>query len=104
MSEVRAPDLLGLSPDEARRACYLRDLGLTVTVADMVEVRGFDPDRVGVTEQWPSPGSRMDSRTVIVLIDILGGGDEAGVREPRRPSPPLRSPDDDSAVGRESPR
>jgi hypothetical protein len=107
MSEIRAPDLYGLSPDEARRVCYGRDLGLTVTVADMVEVRGCDPSRARVTEQWPSPGSRMDSTTVVVLIDVLDGGDEAGVREPRRPSPPLRSPGvpsrDESAAGRDGP-
>jgi hypothetical protein len=108
VGEARAPDLCGLSPDEARRVCYARDLGLTVTVADMVEVRGFDASSVRVTEQWPSPGSRMDSKGVIVLIDILEGGDEAGVREPRRPSPLLRSPGaqrhDESAAGRDGPR
>jgi hypothetical protein len=47
---------------------------------------------VRVTQQWPSPGSRMDSRSVSVVIDIVEDGGEAGVREPRRPSPPMRSP------------
>jgi hypothetical protein len=92
MSDVRAPDLSGLSPDDAWRVCYLQDLGLTVRVADMVEVSGLDPSRARVTKQWPSPGSRMDATSVTVLIDIVEGGGEAGVREPRRPSPPLRSP------------
>ena len=87
VSEVRAPNLYGLSPDEARLVCYDRALGLTIRVADMVEVRGWDPSRVRVTEQWPIPGSRMDSEGVTVLVDIVEGGDEAGVREPRRPSP-----------------
>jgi len=89
--EVRAPDLYGLVPDEASRVCYGEDLGLTVIVSDMVEVCGWDSSRVRVTKQWPSPGSRMDSRSVTVCVDILDGGDAAGVREPRRPCPPLPS-------------
>jgi hypothetical protein len=92
MSEARAPDLYGLAPDEASRVCYLEALGLTIIVGDMVEVNGWDSSRVRVTQQWPRPGSRMDSRSLSVYIDIVGGGGEAGVREPRRPSPPLRSP------------
>lgn len=92
MTEVEAPDLYGLSPDAARLVCYDRALGLTIRVADMVEVRGWDPSRVRVTEQRPTPGSRMDPEGVTVLVDIVEGGDEAGVREPRRPSPTLASP------------
>lgn len=92
MSEATAPDLYGLAPDEASRVCYSEAVGLTIIVGDMVEVNGWDSSRVRVTKQWPSPGSRMDSRSVSVYIDIVGGGGEAGVREPRRPSPPLRSP------------
>ena len=92
MSEARAPDLYGLAPEEASRVCYWEALGLTFIVGDMVEVNGWDSSRVRVTKQWPSAGSRMDSRSVSVFIDIVEGGGEAGVREPRRPSPPLRSP------------
>jgi hypothetical protein len=92
MSEVRAPDLCGLAPDEAHRVCYGEDLWLTVIVSDMVEVSGWDSSRVRVAKQWPSPGGQMDSRSVTVCVDILDGGDEAGVREPRRPSPVLRAP------------
>jgi hypothetical protein len=86
MSVVAAPDLCGLAPDDARRVCYAGDLGLTIDVADVVEVSGWDPSHVRVTEQWPSPGSRMNSTTVVVWIDIVDGGDEAGAREPRRPA------------------
>ena len=103
MDEVTAPDLYGLVPDDAARLCYEQDLAVAINVADMVEVRGWDPARVRVTKQWPSPGSRMESKTVIVRVDIVDGGDVAGVREPRRPSPPLRSPgvpaDDQSGRG-----
>jgi len=41
MSEVEAPDLHGPSPDEAGLACYDRAVGLTIRVADMVEVLGW---------------------------------------------------------------
>jgi hypothetical protein len=92
VSGARAPDLYGLVPDQASRVCYSEDLGLTIIVGDMVEVNGWDSSRARVTEQWPSPGSRMDSRSVSVVIDIVEDGGEAGVREPRRPSPLLRSP------------
>jgi hypothetical protein len=92
MSNARAPDLYGLAPEEASWVCYSEALGLTIIVGDMVEVNGWDSSRVRVTKQWPSPGTRMDSRSVSVLIDIVEGGGEAGVREPRRPYPPLRSP------------
>jgi hypothetical protein len=102
MSEVVAPDPCGLAPADARRVCYGRDLGLTIDVADMVEVSGWDPSCVRVTEQWPSPGSHVNSTTVVVRIDVFDGGDEAGVREPRRPSPspssPGVAPDDESAL------
>jgi hypothetical protein len=102
MKEVGAPDLYGLGPDEATRVCYGQDLWLTIKVADMVEVSGWDPSRVRVTRQWPSPGSRMDANAVVVWVDIIDGGEEAGVREPRRPSPPLLAPGgarDESALG-----
>ena len=92
MDEVTAPDLYGLVPDDAARLCYEQDLAVAINVADMVEVRGWDPARVRVTEQWPSPGSRMDSKTVVVLVDIVDGGDDAGVRESQRPSPSLGAP------------
>jgi hypothetical protein len=74
VDEVTAPDLYGLVPDDAARACYEQDLAVAVDVADMVEVRGWDPARVRVTAQWPSPGSRMDGTTVVVLVDIVDGG------------------------------
>ena len=103
MDEITAPDLYGLVPDDAARVCYEQDLTVTINVADTVEVRGWDPARVRVTEQWPSPGSRMDDTSVVVLVDIVDGGDDAGAREPRRPSPRLRSAgiatDDESARG-----
>lgn len=103
MTEVEAPDLRGLGPEDARLVCYGRDLSLTIIVGDMVEVCGFDSSRVRVAKQQPSPGSRMDSSSVVVWVDIVDDGPEVGVREPRRPSPSLRSPgvarDDDSAPG-----
>ncbi len=106
MDEVTAPDLLGLMRDKARLVCYEQDLAVAIRVADMVEVRGWDPARVRVAQQWPPPGSRVESRTIVVLVDIVDGGDEAGVREPRRPSPPPRAPgiapDDESARGSNS--
>ena len=106
VDDVTAPDLLGLRPDDARLVCYEQDLAVAIEVADTVEVLGWDPARVRVTEQWPTPGSRVDSRNVVVLVDIVDGGDDAGVREPRRPSPPLRAPgiapDDESAAGSNS--
>ncbi len=91
VDEVTAPDLHGLGPDDARLVCYEQDLAVAIKLADMVEVRGWDPARVRVAQQWPTPGSHLDSRTV-VLVDIVDGGDDAGVREPRRPSRPLRAP------------
>ncbi len=60
MDEVTAPDLLGLMPDDARLVCYEQDLAVAIRVADMVEVRGWDPARVRVAQQWPPPGSRVE--------------------------------------------
>jgi hypothetical protein len=37
MSETQAPDLCGLSPDQAALVCYEQAVALTVSVADMVE-------------------------------------------------------------------
>jgi hypothetical protein len=83
-----APDLRGLTPDEAWRVCYLDGVGLTVVVSDAVEVRGCDRSRMRVIEQWPGPGARMEDRAVTVRVDPADGGDATGVREPRRPAPP----------------
>jgi hypothetical protein len=64
-----APDLRGLTPDEAWRVCYLDGVGLTVVVSDAVEVLGCDRSRMRVIEQWPAPGVRMEERAVTVRVD-----------------------------------
>ncbi|MGY1714484.1 hypothetical protein ACI78R_08510 [Geodermatophilus sp. SYSU D01106] len=92
MNERKAPHLDGLTPDDAARVCSERGLELTIDNAHMIEVWEWDPSRVRVTEQSPTPGSRMASRVVSVWVEVLGGGDETGVREPRRPPPPSSAP------------
>ncbi len=103
MDEVTAPDLRGLGQEDARLACYERALALSIIVDDLVEVGGLDSSRACITEQQPSPGSRMSADTVIAWLGIVNDGPEVGVREPRRPPPSPRSPavagDDGSAPG-----
>jgi len=90
VTDETAPDLVGLHPDDAARACYAKDLDLVVENHWQMAWWGWDQPGARVAEQWPSPGSRMTSKTVSVRVEFVGGGGSAGVREPRRPSPPGR--------------
>jgi hypothetical protein len=88
---VEVPDLVSLTFDEAHDR--LQHVGL--------QAGGPDPDglpltadgwaRGTVVRQYPDPGSRVPRHSTVRLWLERGGGGAAGVREPRRPNPTVRS-------------
>lgn len=91
--DVVVPDVVGLDVDLA--ADVARDAGLTLAQPDpdgpplaaLTWQQGFV-----VATQRPAPGSRTRRRdSLVVTWRRPGGGDPAGVREPRRPAPPHRA-------------
>jgi hypothetical protein len=101
-SNVRVPNVLGKSFDDARLA--LLKVGLVAV--------GPDPDGLPMAMEWPdakvvdqSPesGAKVPASTSVTLWVMRGGG-SAGVREPRRPLPGPQSAremryENDEAVG-----
>ncbi|MGK5113653.1 MULTISPECIES: hypothetical protein [unclassified Geodermatophilus] len=91
-----APEVVGLPPDDAARVCLALSLDVSIDNQWQVDWWGWESPTARVVEQWPHPGS--PTTAVRVRVGFGGGADGAGVREPRRPSPPVRSrgaePDD----------
>ena len=79
MSDATAPDVLGLHPDDAARVCLGRDLELSVENAGDIMWWGWDQPCAQVAEQWPAPGSNMNSKTLVVRVRFIGGTGAAGV-------------------------
>ncbi|MFF1612698.1 PASTA domain-containing protein [Amycolatopsis sp. NPDC058278] len=88
--EVRVPDIVGMYPWEARRLVAMDNLGLTGPGAHADETGGWLGRRIA--GQAPSAGEWLPpGGTVTVWFD--DGPGSAGIREPRRPVPPVRSDD-----------
>jgi hypothetical protein len=103
-SNVRVPNVIGMSCDHARGA--LLDAGLVAVGqdADGVPMAADGWPRGAVTDQSPESGAKVPAGSSVRLwIDSSGGS--AGVREPRRPKPEpragreLRLEPSDEAVG-----
>jgi beta-lactam-binding protein with PASTA domain len=78
---VPVPDLIGLSVSEA--ASIVGELDLSLVAPDgetAVSLPGL------IVRQQPCPGERLALAHEIVVW-TAGGGDETGVREPRKPPP-----------------
>jgi hypothetical protein len=86
--QVEVPSLIGLSTGDAHR--MLTDAGFVALLHNAggkpLPLAGHDGV---VTDQVPAHGSRRRVGSAVTVWIERGG--EAGVREPRRPRPPLRS-------------
>jgi hypothetical protein len=82
-----APNLIGQHPHDAARHCFERGLELEVENAEWFSSYWGQGQPWHVTSQLPGPGERMTSTTVVARLGLRERPDEAGVREPRRPSP-----------------
>lgn len=85
--DVRVPDVVGMFPWEARRRLAMDELGLTGPGADAEESSGWLGGRI--TGQAPSAGEWLPPGGTVTVWFGDGPG-SAGVREPRRPVPPVR--------------
>lgn len=81
----KVPDLLGLTVDEARARCQPLDILITEPEAEYGPVNGFDEP---ILRQRPPAGTPAP-RGGYVMVWTTGPGGEGGVREPRRPFPPV---------------
>jgi hypothetical protein len=86
--QVIVPDVIGLSCGDARQ--ILVDAGLTPILhnvgGDLIPLADIEGV---VTDQVPTAGSTRRIGSAVTVWINRGG--ESGVREPRRPRPPLRS-------------
>jgi len=89
-SNVRVPNVIGMSYDYARGA--LLDAGLVAVAwdADGVPMAADGWPRGAVTDQSPESGAKVPAGSSVRLWIDSGGG-SAGVREPRRPKPEPRA-------------
>ena len=89
-SNVRVPNVIGMSCDYARGA--LLDAGLVAVAsdADGVPMAADGWPRGAVTDQSPESGAKVPAGSSVRLWIDSGGG-SAGVREPRRPKPAPRA-------------
>ena len=89
-SNVRVPNVIGMSCDYARGA--LLDAGLVAVAsdADGVPMAADGWPRGAVTDQSPESGAKVPAGSSVRLWIDSGGG-SAGVREPRRPKPEPRA-------------
>ena len=89
VDEDAAPDLLGLTPEEAYRDCYRRHLELDFVPASWLVKDG----KVWrVIEQSPTPGTRMTSKRLRVRVSVDADGGSSGC-ENRDYQPRRRNPD-----------
>lgn len=103
-SNVRVPNVIGMSCDDARGELLVAGLVAVGWDADGVPMAADGWPRGAVTDQSPESGAKVPAGSSVRLwIDSSGGS--AGVREPRRPRPApragreLRLEPSDEAVG-----
>jgi hypothetical protein len=80
------PDLLGLSPDDARRRCYDLDLEPLFDDASAVSWWGWDAPGARVVDQEPSAGDPLTGPFVVLRVGSLpaqGGPARVGGPLPR---------------------
>ncbi|HEX4016871.1 MAG TPA: PASTA domain-containing protein [Frankiaceae bacterium] len=102
---VRVPSVIGRSWDDAREMLLARQLVAVGPDPDgpPLAMLGW-PDGI-VVDQSPESGARVPPGSLVRLWLEAGGGGDAGVREPRRPSPDpksarvMREEPSDEAVG-----
>jgi len=85
---VVVPDLIGMVVADAREAGH--EAGVVVTAHDLdgPPLAALTwPDLWLVATQDPPPGDLVGRRSVVRVTFRRSGGEEAGVREPRLPSP-----------------
>jgi hypothetical protein len=61
-----APDVVGLPPDDAARACLALDLDFSIDNRWQVHWWRWDEPGARVVEQWPQPGSPTNAVRVLV--------------------------------------
>jgi hypothetical protein len=87
---VKVPDLLGLTWADAITILTRSGLEAVLATPD-ISPHGSPEDLrpIVVVRQYPDPDTRIHPASTVKLWLERGDG-EAGVREPRRPTPPLR--------------
>lgn len=89
-SNVRVPDVIGMSYDHARGALLAAGLVAVGWDADGLPMAADGWPRGAVTDQSPESGAKVPAGSSVRLWIDSGGG-SAGVREPRRPKPAPRA-------------
>ncbi|MEO9139505.1 MAG: PASTA domain-containing protein [Jatrophihabitans sp.] len=88
---VEVPHIVGLHIRDAERAAYTAGLKLAQPDPDGPPLAALTwPDDYWITEQEPAAGSRR-WRWDSLVVHWSAHPDEDGVREPRRPTPPLHT-------------
>ncbi|MGN6608007.1 MAG: PASTA domain-containing protein [Jatrophihabitans sp.] len=83
------PDLVGLSYADAFDILLAAGLAPTPADKDQPPIEPAERGAFRVVRQYPDSGTKVPAGSVVRLWLERGGG-EAGVREPRRPTPPSR--------------
>ncbi len=102
-SNVRVPNVLGMSWDDARVALMKVSLMAVGPDPDGPPIDVISWPDARVVDQTPESGAKVAAGTAVTLWVMRGGG-SAGVREPRRPLPGPQSAremryESDDAVG-----
>ena len=102
-SNVRVPNVLGMTWDDARVALIKVSLMAVAPDADAPPTETISWPDARVVDQSPESGAKVPAGTPVTLWVMRGGG-SAGVREPRRPLPGPQSAremryESDEAVG-----
>jgi hypothetical protein len=96
------PDVVGMSYDDARDVLVRAHLAAVNAEPDAAPLPPAEWHSAVVVRQYPDSGTRLRAGSPVKLWVERGGG-SAGVREPRRPRPPVREAsaerDIDSVVG-----
>jgi hypothetical protein len=85
-SNVRVPNVLGMTWDDARVALMKVSLMAVGPDPDAAPMGTVDWPDAKVVDQSPESGAKVPAGTPVTLWVMRGGG-SAGVREPRRPLP-----------------
>jgi len=102
-SNVRVPNVLGMSWEEAHQALHARGLFGVGPNPDGAPMDVTNWSDAKVVDQSPESGAKVPTGTSVTLWVMRGGG-SAGVREPRRPLPGPQSAremryESDEAIG-----